>query len=161
MTLELSPQLLLGRRYLKSFASGIAFQFAASAQHYAWQSYAHRLPHVVIDLLEPMIEPVLFDVERNRILAGMCRYTLQQNIKRLKPPGAVIAATLTADFGIDDYREDELCSTVGASIYTVTLVDDRGKPWTCSSHWDRVMVDLKLSLLDRRRRGAGFHNEVP
>jgi len=155
-----SPPLLLGRRYLKSFASGIAFQFASSAEHYAWQAYAHRSPHVFIDLLGPRIEPVLFDVERNRTLAGMCRNTLRYNIERLNPPGAVIAATLTADFGIDDYREDERYSSVGASIYTVTLVDDRGKPWTCSLHRERVMLDLKLSLLDRRQRDADSNNKV-
>ena len=69
----------LGRKHIKSFASGIAHMFACSAQHYAWLAYHHRLPTVTFDLLELRIEPAAFDIERNRILAGMCQRTLLRN----------------------------------------------------------------------------------
>lgn len=39
----IQPERLLGRRYLKSFASGIAFMFASSATHYAWLAHHYRL----------------------------------------------------------------------------------------------------------------------
>ena len=54
----------LGRKHIKSFASGIAHMFACSAQHYAWLAYQHRLPTVTIDLLELRIEPAEFEVRR-------------------------------------------------------------------------------------------------
>jgi hypothetical protein len=68
----------LGRKHIKSFASGIAHMFACSAQHYAWLAYQHQLSTVAIDLLEMRIEPAEFDIERNRILAGMCQRTLSE-----------------------------------------------------------------------------------
>lgn len=64
----------LGRKHIKSFASGIAHMFACSAQHYAWLAYQHRLLTVTIDLLELRIEPAEFDIERNRILACIFRH---------------------------------------------------------------------------------------
>jgi len=70
----------LGRKHIKSFASGIAHMFACSAQHFAWLAYHHRLPTVTIDLLDLRIEPSEFDIERNRILAGMCQRTLLRNV---------------------------------------------------------------------------------
>jgi len=73
----------LGRKHIKSFASGIALMFSCSAQHYAWLVYQHRLPTVTIDLLNLRIEPSEFDIERNRILAGMCQRTLFRNIEQL------------------------------------------------------------------------------
>jgi len=90
----------LGRKHIKSFASGITHMFACSAQHYAWLAYQHQLPTVTIDLLELRIEPAEFDIERNRILAGMCQGTLIRNAGQLAPPGAVVSAVLSADFGI-------------------------------------------------------------
>ena len=77
----------LGRKHIKSFASGIAHMFACSAQHYAWLAYHHRLPTVTIDLLELRIEPAELDIERNRILAEMCQSTLHRNAGQLAPPG--------------------------------------------------------------------------
>jgi hypothetical protein len=73
----------LGRKHIKSFASGIAHMFSCSAQHYAWLAYQHRLPTVTIDLLDLRIEPSEFDIERNRILAGMCQRTLLRNAEQL------------------------------------------------------------------------------
>ena len=48
----------LGRKHIKSFASGIAHMFACSAQHYAWLAYQNQLPTVTIDLLELRIDPL-------------------------------------------------------------------------------------------------------
>jgi len=39
------------RKYIKSFASGIARMFACSAQHYAWIALHNHISDVKIDLL--------------------------------------------------------------------------------------------------------------
>ena len=95
----------LGRKHIKSFASGIAHMFACSAQHYAWLAYQHQMPTVTIDLLELRIEPAEFDIERNRILAGMCQRTLLRNTEQLAPPGAVVSAVLSAHLGLMTIRK--------------------------------------------------------
>lgn len=96
---------------------------------------------MTIDLLTEKIEPGAFDIERNRILAGMCSHNLKRNIEQLAPPATVTAATLTAEFGIADYCEDDDFPSVGKSIFTVTLVDDRGKAWRCTSIDERILAD--------------------
>ena len=130
----------LGRKHIKSFASGIAHMFACSAQHYAWLAYQHRLPTVTIDLLELRIEPAEFDIERNRILAGMCQRTLFRNAGQLAPPGAVVTAVLSAHFGIDDHSEDGRSASIGRSVFTVILTDDRGKAWRVDHAEERVLI---------------------
>ena len=130
----------LGRKHIKSFASGIAHMFACSAQHYAWLAYHHRLPTVTIDLLELRIEPADFDIERNRILAGMCQRTLLRNAGQLAPPGAVVSAALSAHFGIDDYSEDGRSASIGRSVFTVILTDDRSKEWRVDHAEERMLM---------------------
>lgn len=130
----------LGRKHIKSFASGIAHMFACSAQHYAWLAYQHRLPTVTIDLLEQRIELAEFDIERNRILAGMCQRTLFRNVGQLAPPGAVVTAVLSAHFGIDDYSEDGRSVSIGRSVFTVILTDDRGKEWRVDCAEERMLI---------------------
>jgi len=130
----------LGRKHIKSFASGIAHIFACSAQHYAWLAYQHRLLTVTIDLLELRIEPAEFDIERNRILAGMCQRTLFRNAGQLAPPGAVVTAVLSAHFGIDDHSEDGRSASIGRSVFTVILTDDRGKAWRVDHAEERMFI---------------------
>ena len=130
----------LGRKHIKSFASGIAHMFACSAQHYAWLAYQHRLSTVAIDLLELRIEPAEFDIERNRILAGMCQRTLFRNSGELAPPRAVVTAVLSAHFGIDDYSEDGRSASIGRSIFTMILTDDRGKEWRVDHAEERMLI---------------------
>ena len=130
----------LGRRHIKSFAGGIAHMFACSAQHYAWLAYQHQMPLVTIDLLELRIEPAEFDIERNRILAGMCRRTLLRNAGQLAPSGAVVSAVLSAHFGIDDYSEDGRAASIGRSVFTVILTDDRGKEWRVVHAEERALI---------------------
>jgi hypothetical protein len=130
----------LGRKHIKSFASGIAHMFACSAQHYAWLAYQHRLPTVTIDLLELRIEPAEFDIERNRILAGMCQRTLLRNAGQLALPGVVALAVLSAHFGIDDYSEDGRSASIGRSVFTVVLTDDRGKEWRIDHAEERMLI---------------------
>ncbi|QVW35328.1 hypothetical protein KIP69_00310 [Geobacter sulfurreducens] len=89
----------LGRKHIKSFASGIAHMFACSAQHYAWLAYQHQLLTVAIDLLELRIEPSEFDIERNRTLASMCQRTLLRNAGQLAPPGC--SGTGSLDTSLD------------------------------------------------------------
>ena len=130
----------MGRKHIKSFASGIAHMFSCSAQHYAWLAYQHRLPTVTIDLLELRIEPAEFDIERNRILVGMCQRTLLRNAGQLAPPGAVVTASLSAHFGIDDYLEDGRSASIGRSVFTVILTDDRGKQWRVDHAEERTLI---------------------
>lgn len=131
----------LGRKHIRSFASGIAHMFACSAQHYAWLAYQHQMPTVTIDLLALRVEPAEFDIERNRILAGMCQRTLLRNTEQLAPPGAVVSAVLSAHFGIDDYAEDARTASIDRSVFTAILTDDRGKEWRVDHAEERVLVD--------------------
>ncbi len=130
----------MGRKQLKGFAHNLAHQFAFSAEHYAWLAYRYRLPAVTIDLLEARIEPVEFDIERNRILAGICRQTLIRSAGRLTPPGAVVSALLYARFGIDDYSKDGCRESIGRSVFTVILTDDRGKEWRGDYAWESMLM---------------------
>ena len=130
----------LGRKHIRSFASGIAHMFACSAQHYTWLAYQHRLPTATIDLLELRIEPVDFDIARNRILAGMCQKALLRDVGQLAPPGAVVSAVLSAHFGIDDYSEDGHSASIGRSVFTVILTDDRGKEWRVDHDEERMLI---------------------
>jgi hypothetical protein len=131
----------LGRKNIKSFASGIAHMFACSAQHYAWLAYQHQMPSLTIDLLELKIEPAEFDIERNRILAGMCQKSLLLNAGLLAPPATIVSAMLSAHFDIDDYSEDGRFATIGNSVFTVILTDDRGKIWRIDLEEERILVD--------------------
>ena len=114
--------------------------FSCSAQHYAWQAYQHRLPTVTIDLLDLRIEPSEFDIERNRILAVMCQRTLIRNAGQLAPPGAVVTAVLSVHFGIDDYSEDGRSASIGRSVFTAILTDDRGKEWRVDHAEERMLI---------------------
>lgn len=137
----IQPERLLGRRYLKSFASGIAFMFASSATHYAWLAHHYGCSRVTIDLLTLTIEPAEFNIKRNRILAGMCRDSLLRSIRRLKQPAFVASAHLIAEFGIQGYAINEQGSEfIGRSITTVTLTDDRGKEWAAVNCFDRMLA---------------------
>lgn len=124
------PRWISNRRNLKNYARGLAHKFACSAEHFAWLAYTHKSPRVTIDLITMDIEPPLFDIDRNRNLAHMCRVGLLGNIRLLAPPATVVAAVLIADFGIDDYREGEPYPTVGTTVFTVTLTDERGRDWS-------------------------------
>lgn len=130
----------LGRKHIKGFASGIAHMFACSAQHYAWLAYQHQMRTVTIDLLELRIEPAEFDIERNRILAGMCQRTLHRNAGQLALPGAVASAVLSANFGIDDYSEEGRSASIGRSVFTVILTDDRSKEWRVDHAEERMLI---------------------
>lgn len=130
----------LGHKHIKSFASGIAHMFACSAQYFAWLAFQHRLPTVSIDLLELRIEPSEFDIERNRTLAGMCQRTLLRNAGQLAPPGAVVTASLSAHFGIDEYSEDGRSASIGRSVFTVILIDDRDKEWRVDHAEERILI---------------------
>lgn len=114
--------------------------FACSAEHYGWLANQHRMPTVTIDLLELRIEPAEFDIERNRILAGMCQRTLLRNAGQLAPPGAVTSAFLSAHFGIDDYSENGRYGKIGRSVFSVILTDDRGKEWRVDLAVARMLI---------------------
>jgi len=94
------PSPPLGRRYLKSFAGGIAHKFFASAEHYAYLAWEHRVPRVTIDLLSLAIDPPEFDIPRNRNLAWMCQQSLFSSALQLFPPAKVVKAVLIADFDL-------------------------------------------------------------
>ncbi|WP_233249235.1 hypothetical protein [Desulfobulbus oligotrophicus] len=95
---------------------------------------------MTIDLLDLRIEPSAFDIERNRILAGMCQRTLIRNAGQLAPPGAVVTAVLSVHFGIDDYSEDGRSASIGRSVFTAILTDDRGKEWRVDHAEERMLI---------------------
>jgi hypothetical protein len=133
----------ISRRDLKSFASGTINMFASSAQHYAWLAHYHGIDHLEIDLFTLLIKPEQFDIERNRVLAGYCRNSLMRNIARLTAPAAVTSARLIADFGINDFKEGEHGNaSIGKTVYSLVLTDDRGKNWTAT------ITDLRVLAQD-------------
>lgn len=103
MNNDLGQHQNLGRRYLKSFACGTAHMFSCSSNHYAWLARHYNISRVTIDLLNQTIEPVEFDIKRNRMLAEYCRNSLLRSINRLKPPSSITSAMLIAEFGIQDH----------------------------------------------------------
>ena len=129
MDLEPRPFLPLGRRYLKSFAGGIAHKFSASAEHYAYLAWEYRVPRVTIDLISLKIDPPEFDIPRNRNLAWMCQLSLFGSVLRLLQPARVVKATLIANFEFVFPWPDSPGSHLGQSVYTVILTDERGKEW--------------------------------
>ncbi len=130
-----------GRSELKSWAAGIVLKFACSAHYYAWLAYHHGLPDVTIDLFAIHIKPVEFDVERNRILATYCRDNLLELIARFTATVSVTSAILSAHFGIEDFRsEGNFDASIGRSVFTLTLTDDRGKEWVGRITDERVLA---------------------
>ena len=141
MGLNIPTTHLLSRRYLKSFASGTAHMFACSANHYAWLAHHYSIARVTIDLLTLAIEQAEFDINRNRILAGMCRNSLLRSVQRLKPPAKLVAAQLVAEFGIHDYAINQRGSEViGKSTITIILTDDRGKEWIATDVTEQMLA---------------------
>lgn len=67
--------------------------------------------------------------------------TLLRNAGQLAPPGAVASAVLSAYFGIDDYSEDGRSASIGRSVFTVILTDDRGKEWSVDHAEERMLRD--------------------
>lgn len=125
-----SPQRLFRtRRELTGIARGIADKFSVSLQHYAWLARKHGIKTVAIDLLAPRISPEPFDIERNRMLADMCRENLNELLQRLPPPVKVLSAELTADFTIPGSADEEQREAMGPTTVTVLLTDERGKKW--------------------------------
>jgi len=52
----------------------------------------------------------------------------------------VASAALSAHFGIDDYSEDGRSASIGRSVFTVILTDDRGKDWRVDHAEERVLI---------------------
>ncbi|MCW5827850.1 MAG: hypothetical protein KIT79_00910 [Deltaproteobacteria bacterium] len=127
--MDFGPSRPLGRRYLKSFAGGIADKLSASAEHYAYLAWEHRVQRVTIDLLSLTIDPPEFDIPRNRNLAWMCQESLLSSVHQLFPPAKVVKAALTADFDIVLPWPDSPGGHLGPSVFTVIMTDERGKEW--------------------------------
>ncbi len=125
----LPQRLFKSRRELTGIARSIADKFSSSLQHYAWLARQHGINTVSVDLLTPRIFPEPFDIERNRILAAMCRQNLDELLKRLPPPAKVRSAELTAEFAIQDSLDGQQGRTIGPTKVTVLLTDERGKNW--------------------------------
>jgi hypothetical protein len=107
------------RRNLK----GIAHQFNCSTNYYAFQAVANNQPQTEINLLSLEITPELFNVERNRILAGMCQGPLTGAIRRW-PDLELKSAELVIDFDLSSLDGKGIMATA-----VVTLCDELGKHW--------------------------------
>ena len=111
------------RRNLKGIAGGIAHQFNCSTSYYAYQAVSEKQDQVQIDLLTLGISPNLFDVERNRILAGMCQSTLFGAITKWHDL-ELREANLVIDFDFESLDGKGIQVRV-----VVTLCDEQGKLW--------------------------------
>lgn len=113
----------LSRRNLKGIAGGVAHQFNCSTSYYAYQVVTEKQAKAQIDLLTLNISPSLFNVERNRILAGMCQSTLLGAIAKW-PDLELQKAKLDVNFDLASL--DGKC--IGITV-VVALCDERGKLW--------------------------------
>jgi hypothetical protein len=84
----------LRRKQLNGIAASIAHKFAASAEHFAYLAAHYRCSVVTINLLTRDIDPVEFDIERNRNLVGLCA----ENLQLLVPVDSLSLAELKASF---------------------------------------------------------------
>jgi len=48
--------------------------------------------------------------------------------------------------GIDDHSEDGRSASIGRSVFTVILTDDRGKEWRVEYAKERMMIQLALGV---------------
>ena len=112
------------RRSLEGFAYNIAQKFTTSWEHIAWMALEHRAPVMTVDLLTGGISPAAFDIERNRILVGMCRETLRHIVTKVFPANLKLAS-LVARFGSEIIAESGVRQRIAASCI-VTLVEDSG-----------------------------------
>ena len=161
MSLTIEPQGgTLSRKHIKGFAGGIVHQFSLSAEYFAWLAYHYRLPEVTIDLLTLQIEPEVFNVERNRNLAGICQQTLVRNFKQLVHPGTIESAVLRATFGIEDFQAEGRTAAVGASVFTFILADEWGREWHAELMEERVLVDSRESSTFARDQQSQQEREM-
>ncbi len=128
----------LTRRNLKGIAGGVAHQFNSSAGYYAYQAVSEKQPQAQIDLLTLSISPSLFDVERNRILSGMCQSTLLGAITKWHDL-ELQEAKLVINFDLDSFDGEGIGVTV-----VVTLCDEQGKLW--------IGRDISYVVVDWRER---------
>ncbi|MDD5100315.1 MAG: hypothetical protein PHP66_05130 [Syntrophales bacterium] len=128
------------RRELTGVARSIAHKFAFSLEHYAWLARHRGIPAVTMDLLQPQITPAPFDIERNRILANLCRQNLNELLKRLRPPAQVRSALLTAEFTLPDRLTDDSEDAMGRTTVTVVLTDEQGKEWAGTHVLERTLA---------------------
>ena len=127
------------RRELKGLAYNLAQKFSCSAEHFAWLAMHHKEPAVTIDLFSLQISPGLFDIERNRILAGECRESIDWFAKQIKPV-EIRAAVLAASFGIEDVEPDGKYAWMAKAVFTVSLTDDMGRIWVGTLDKNRQFV---------------------
>lgn len=116
------------RRVLKSFASGLANQFTASANYYAWQALHYSITKVTIDVLNIAVAPVEFDIPRNRKLVELCLGNLALSMQRHNLRESVHAIELIAEFDVQNAFADRFGTCVPMMV-TATIIDDRGKSW--------------------------------
>ncbi len=131
----------LSRRDLKGIAGGVAYQFNCSTSYYAFQAVSGNQPYTVIDLLRLRISPRLFDVERNRILAGMCQRTLLGAIRKW-PDLKLQRAEMHIDFDLARLDGKGIQVTV-----EVSLCDELGRFW--------IGKDSSYIVIDWRERTEG------
>lgn len=129
----------LGRKYIKSFASGIAFQFACSADHFAWLAWQEGLPVTLVDLISGRIMPEWLEIDRNLNLVQLCHSSLLYSLKRLKPPAMILSAKIEIRFGLTGYQHDSHIPEPGGASYTVILTDDRNKDWQVTHYEKKVL----------------------
>nr|WP_320050223.1 hypothetical protein [uncultured Desulfuromonas sp.] len=133
----------LSRRNLKGIAGGVAHQFNCSTSYYAFQAVVNDQPQAKINLLSLEITPELFNVERNRIFAGMCQGTLTGAISRW-PDLELKSAELVIDFDLSSLDGKGIMATA-----VVTLCDEGGQQWVSQDH-SYIIIDWR----ERKERGV-------
>lgn len=88
-------------KLLNGVARNVAHKFSASAHHFAYMAYMHRIPSIRIDLLSGMINSEIFHIDRNNILIRMCMDNLQTMLSGIRMNSEVIkGAFLNVNFDI-------------------------------------------------------------
>jgi len=89
---------------LNGVARNVAHKFSASANHFAYMAYIHKIQSIRIDLLSGIINPGIFHIDRNNNLVEMCMNNLQTMISGVRVNAEMIKeAYLDIYFNIPSY----------------------------------------------------------
>jgi hypothetical protein len=93
---------------LNGVARNVAHKFSASANHFAYMAYMHKIQSIRIDLLSGVIKPEIFHIDRNNNLVEMCMINLQTMLSGVRVNAEMVKeAYLDIYFEIPSYTINE------------------------------------------------------
>jgi hypothetical protein len=130
----------LGRKRIKSFASGIAHMIARSAQRYAgWGATTGRRRSQLTSWNRES-NPLISTLRGTGFLPGCVSEHSSETPGDWRHQALWLRRISLPNFGIDDYSGDGRSASIGGFIFTVALTDDRGKEWRVDHADERMLI---------------------